>query len=393
MVEHLFQVLFALSAIASFIASIYVLFTFVGIRRFRRRWRNPTQAAFSPPVTLLKPLCGLDYELFENLRSFCEQNYPCYQVVFAVRTADDPAVGVVKRVMAEFSDRDIELVVDPRVHGANLKVSNLINSFSAAKHDIIIISDSDMRVCPDYVAQISKSFGDAQVGVVTCLYRGVSAGNFLSDLACLQINEWFLPSVLASGLLQGDRYCFGATMAIRRDVLTRAGGLESLANVLADDHMIGKIALKQGYRIELSPYVVDNPTQEHSFRALFAHELRWARTIWILNPGGHIFSFLINTISVAIIATLINDSTLDVDLIEAAVVALAVVLRLALHRTVSRALDVPRPAPYWMIPLRDILSFVIWAASFLSRDVRWRGKRFRTRPDGTLIQIGKTETT
>ena len=157
--------------------------------------------------------------------------------------------------------------------------------------------------------------------------------------------------------------------------------------------MIGKIALDHGYRIELSPYVVDNPTEERSFRALFSHELRWARTIWILNPGGHIFSFLINTISVAVICTAINDRTLDLDPLEAAVIGLAVIMRLALHRAVSRALDVPRPAPYWMIPLRDFLSFAVWAASFLSRDVKWRGKRFRTKPDGTLIQIGTTETT
>jgi ceramide glucosyltransferase len=393
MVESLFQVLFAFSAIASFIASIYVLFTFVGVWRFRRRWLNSTPSGFYPPVTLLKPVCGLDFELYENLRSFCEQDYPYYQVVFAVRAPDDPAVGVVKRIIAEFPDHDIALVVDPRVHGANLKISNLINAFPTAKHDVLIISDSDMRVRRDYVANVSKPFGDPEVGVVTCLYRGVSSGNFLSDLACLQINEWFLPSVLASGLLQGDRYCFGATMAIRREILAKAGGLDALVNVLADDHMIGTFALAQGYRIELSSYVVDNPIAERSFRALFAHELRWARTIWILNPAGHCFSFLINTISVAVISMAINDLTLDLDPVEFGVIAFAVILRLALHGVVSKALDVPRPAPYWMIPLRDAMSFVVWAASFMSRDVRWRGARLHAKADGTIVQVEKLETT
>jgi ceramide glucosyltransferase len=163
--------------------------------------------------------------------------------------------------------------------------------------------------------------------------------------------------------------------------------------VLADDHMIGKFALEQGYRIELSSYVVDNPINERSFQALFAHELRWARTIWILNPVGHCFSFLINTISVAVICMAINDLTFDFEPVEIAVIGLAVALRLMLHGIVSKALDVQRPAPYWMIPLRDVLSFAVWAASFLSRDVRWRGERLHAKADGTIAQAKTLETT
>lgn len=393
MVHGLVEGLFAASVIASFIASLYVLVTFIGIRRFRRRSLIASPAHFRPPVTLFKPVCGLEFGLEENLRSFCEQDYPCFQVVFAVRAADDPAVEIIRRLIAELAETDITLIVEPSIHGANLKVSNLINAFSAAKHDILIVADSDMRVGPTYITNVVMPFREPDVGVVTCLYRGVPAGNILSQLACLQINEWFLPSVLVSGLLQGDRYCFGATMAVRREILLRAGGLRALVDVLADDHMLGKIALDQGYRIELSHYVVDNPIEERSFRALFAHELRWARTIRILSPVGHLFSILINTISVAFICLMINDLTLDIDLLEGGIIMFAVALRLALHYTVSAALGVPRPAPYWLVPLRDILSFAIWAASFLSRDVLWRGKRFRARSDGTLIQIGTPEST
>ena len=393
MIRTLIEGLFALSAIAGLGASVYVVVAFVGIRQFRRRWLNQPPAGFTPAVTLLKPVCGLDYQLHENLRSFCEQDYPSYQVVFAVRSPEDPAIAVIERIIAELPGRDISLVVDPRVHGANLKVSNLVNAFSAAKHDIIIISDSDMRVRADYLVKISKPFRDTSVGVVTCLYRGVSAGNWLSDLACLQINEWFLPSVLVSGLLQGDRYCFGATMAVRRDILVRAGGLESLVNVLADDHMLGQVALDQGYRVELSSYIVDNVVNEKSFGGLFAHELRWARTVRVLNPTGHSFSFLINTISVALISVAVMDLTADVDPIEYALLALAVVLRLVLHDVASRVLEVPRPAPYWMIPLRDLMSFAVWATSFMSRDVRWRGGRFHANRDGTIIQAETLETT
>lgn len=393
MIGTLSEGLFALSAIICVAACAYVVVAFVGVRRFRRRASRRLPDGFTPPVTMLKPVCGLDFELYENLRSFCEQDYPCYQVLFAVRAADDPAVAVIERIIAELPGRDVSLVVDPRVHGPNLKVSNLVNAFSAAKHDVLIISDSDMRVGPDYLTSVARPFGDPKVGVVTCLYRGVSAGNALSDMACLQINEWFLPSVLVSGLIQGDRYCFGASMAVRREILARAGGLESLLDVLADDHVLGKVALDQGYRVELSTYVVDNVVKEQSFTALFAHELRWARTIRILNPAGHSFSFLMNTISVALIGAAVIDLTLDVAPLAYALLALAVVLRLALHDAVSRALEVPRAAPYWMIPLRDLMSFVVWAASFLSRDVRWRGERFHAKRDGTMIQAETLETT
>ena len=392
MVQTFSEALFTLAVMASFIASIYVSFVFVGIYRFRRRRLKRVPAGFVPAVTILKPVCGIDFELYENLRSFCEQEYPRYQVIFVVRSPGDPAVHVIERIIADFPGRDITLVVDPEVHGANLKVSNLINAFSAAKHDILIVADSDMRVGARYLATVTRPFRDPKVGVVTCLYQGVSAGNFLSDLACLQINEWFLPSVLVSGLLQGDRYCFGSTMAIRREILARAGGFESLADVLADDHMIGRYALDQGYRVELSPYVVDNVLEERSFRALLARELRWARTILSLNPVGHCFSFLINTISVAVISLAINDLTLDIDPIEVAVIGLALILRMVLHHVVSGSLGVARRAPYWMIPLRDMLSFAVWAASFLSREVHWRGGRFNTRPDGSMVKVEALET-
>ena len=391
----LHAVLIVLSGLAialSLAASAYVLAAFIGIRGFRRLREGRRPPAGFPPMTVLKPVCGFDFELYQNLRSFCVQDYPEYQVIIGVLAADDPAVPVINKIIAELAGRDIALVVDPTVHGTNLKVANLINMFPAVKHDIVVVADSDMRVGPDYLATIAQDFLDPGVGAVTCLYRGVSRNGLLSQLACLHINEWFLPSVLVSGLLQEIRFCFGATMAIRRAILEKAGGFRSLASVLADDYMTGKFAHDQGYGVRLSPYVVDNIVHEPSFAALFNHELRWARTIRSLSPGGYRFLFLVNTISVATIAFAINALTLGIGPVGLAVIALALALRLGLHQVVSADLQVPSPAPFWMIPLRDAMSFVVWVASFLGREVQWRHEQLLLRPDGRIVAIKGEET-
>ena len=386
------EALFALAAIASLAAIAYVSLAFVAIHRFRRRRSERRPNDFAPPVTVFKPVCGVDFELDKNLRSFCTQDYPCFQVIFVVRSPDDPALPIVERIIADFPDRDIALVVDPRLRGTNPKVSNLINAFPAAKHDILLVADSDIRVDSSYLATVAKSFADPAVGVVTCPYRGVSAGNLLSDLACLQINEWFLPGVLVSGLLAGNRYCFGSTMAIRREILARAGGFESLADVLADDNMTGQYALVQGYKVDLSPYVVDNIVEEKTYRGLVGHELRWARTIFLLNPVGHFFSLLMNTISVAAICLVLTGLATGIEPFELIPVALAIFLRLMLHYVVSRFLGLKHPAPYWMIPVRDVMSFAVWFASFLGREVHWRGGLFETKRDGSMSKVEALET-
>ena len=385
------EALFAFVVVASFMATVYVSVAFVGIHRFQRRPKR-READFAPAVTILKPVCGIDFELDKNLRSFCEQDYPRFQVVFVLSSPNDPAIRIIERIITDLPDRDIALVVDPRLHGANPKVSNLINAYAAAKHDILIVADSDIRVEPSYLATVTKSFDDPTVGVVTCLYRGVSARNFLSDLACLQINEWFLPGVLVSGLLSGDRYCFGSTMAIRREILMRAGGFESLADVLADDNMIGRFALDQGYKVELSPYIVDNIVEEKNFRGLFGHELRWARTIFLLNPVGHFFSLLMNTISVAAICFVVVELTIDLESFEFIAIIPALFLRLLFHYFVTKSLGLARSAPYWMIPIRDMMSFAVWVASFLGRDVHWRGGLFQAKRDGSMAKVEALET-
>ena len=380
------EVLYALLvlAIAANLASAaYVLLAIRRVNGFRRQRR--ASGSFRPPVTILKPVCGLDVGLYENLRSFCIQDHPQYQVVFGVRDATDPAVPVLQRLIKEFPLVDISLVIDETVEGPNLKVSNLGNMYRTAKHSYLVIADSDMRVDEQYVSSVTAPFEDAQVGAVTCLYSATSTGGLPSLLASMFINEWFLPSVLVSAGLGEIRFGLGATIAVRRELLERIGGFKRLSHFLADDHMLGKLISKHGFKVVLSGYVVENVVHERSLQALFRHELRWARTIRTVEPLGHAFSFFMYGIPLAFFGAVMIDVTLDWGSFEFAIVALAVVLRGWMHVTVCRKLDLmPGNLSFWLVPVRDVLSFMVWGASFFSRKIDWKDMTFTVNPNGLM---------
>jgi ceramide glucosyltransferase len=335
-----------------------------------------------PPVTLLKPVCGLDAELYENLRSFCEQDYPHYQIVFGVAEPTDPSVPIIRRLFREFPDLDLTLIIDSRVHGTNPKVSNLVNMYHQAKHDWLIIADSDMRVDPAYLSTIVAPFENSRVGAVTCLYVGLPVGGLASRLSAIFINEWFLPSVLVANAIQRIRYCFGATMAIRRELLERIGGFARLAPALADDYLLGKLISDLGYQVSLAPYLVENVVEEFSLKSLFLHELRWARTVCSVQPLGYALSFVTHAIPVSLLFLVVTPSFV----LGAAVVGAVFALRLLMHRVVHRSLGLGlrESDRFWLVPLRDLFSFVVWSASFFGRDIRWRQHTFSVKADSQL---------
>lgn len=370
---------------ASLAGAAYLLAAIRAVRAFSRRSAGPSPE-HSPPVTVLKPLCGLDPGLYENLRSFCDQDYPWFQVLFGIRDASDPAIPVVERVLREFPGLDAALVVDGRVRGKNLKVANLSNLFPRARHDFLVIADSDMRVDRNYLRAVMAPFGDPRVGAATCLYSGTPSPGLPSALGALFVNDWFFPSALVALALQELRFCFGATMAVRRDVLAEIGGFEALAPFLADDYMLGERVGRSGRRVALSPYVVESVVSEPDFKTLLAHELRWARTIRACRPVGHAFSFVGNG-AVSLSALFLAVSGFGAK--GVALCGLAAGLRVVLHCAIRSAVRVPGPAAPWLLPLRDLLSLAIWGASFLVRDVRWRGRRFSVRPDGQLAPEGE----
>lgn len=380
----------ALALLPVALCAAYTLAAIFSVRAFRAE--RTGSAAFRPPVTILKPVCGLDADLEENLRSFCLQDYPDYQVVVGVAAASDPAVPVIRRLIEELPDADIALVVDPRVSGSNLKVSNLTNMDRAAQHPYLVIADSDMRVDAHYLASVIAPFADPGVGMVTCLYAGRPAGGLASRLASMFINEQFLPSVLVSARLGPMRFALGATMAVRRELLERIGGFAALADCLADDHVLGKRVSALGYRVALSGYVVENVVREENLGALFRHELRWARTIRAVAPLGHAFSILTYGLPVAVLDAALLQATLDWTALGVALVALALALRLWLHAAAARSLGLrPGAGAAWLVPLRDLLGFLVWSASFVSNKVVWRDRTFTVDAEGLMKPVKRYE--
>lgn len=369
------------------LASIaYLTFAILQVRAFRaynELKTTPTASPFTPAATILKPVCGLEPDLYENLRSFCEQDYAHYQVVFGIRSPSDPAVEIVKRLIADLPGQDLSLVVDERVAGSNLKVSNLINMAQGAKHDILVIADSDMRVGRDYLTAVTACFQDANVGAVTCLYKGTPAKDLPSTLGAMFINDWFAPSVLVALRLQPLNYCFGATMAVTKKALTAINGLTALAYQLADDHMLGKLVSAKGYRVELCHYVVENRVWERDLKTLLLHELRWNRTIRSMQPAGHAFSFLTNPVALSLLLVLISPTLAW----GYYLLIISALLRVLLHYRIYARFHISDTQP-WLVPLRDILCFAVWAASFFGRSVRWGDHDFSVQSGGYMSKKG-----
>ena len=376
-------------AIAAFILwAASQLYVVVAIHCIFRRERAVRPLHTASPVTVLKPLCQAEHNLRENLLSFCLQDYPTYQIIFGVQDAGDPALNEVRNLIREHPELDISVVIDGSVSGSNLKVSNLVNMYRSAKHDLIVIADSDMRVGSDYLAAVVAEFHDPTVGAVTCLYSGTAKSGLASRLGAMFINEWFVPSVLVATSFSDLRFCFGATMAVRREALAAIGGLEALNHQLADDHMMGKLVADLGYKVRLCPYIVENLVDEPSLEALFRHELRWARTVRTVQPIGYAMSFVTYAIPMSILVSIGIEASLDWDAMSLLVIWIALSLRVIVHFAVGWTLKSYRPTDLFLIPIRDVLSFAVWMASYAGSNVAWKNQKFYVHADGRMDTRG-----
>jgi ceramide glucosyltransferase len=365
------------------LAAGYSLVTVVAVLVWRMQ-RRPSKARSMPPVTVLKPLCGAEPGLLEHLRSFCRQDYPEFQIVFGVRDAGDPACAVVKQLAAEFPSVPVELVINPQLHGTNLKISNLINMLPYARHDILAMADSDAFVGSDYLATVTAPLLDQDVGLVTCIYRGTPTGRIWSRLGAMYINEWYVPSVLLAWLFGYEGYVSGQTVCLRRDTLDAIGGLRVLANHLADDHRLGELVRGLGLRIVLSPYVVDGEHHEPTFGSLTRHELRWMRTIHVLRPRSFRLIFITFSFPLAVLGLIAALSESSFAAATWVLFGISLLARLVLH-FVHRLRDDRAPvSDLWLLPVRDVLICWVWCRSFFTSHVTWRGNEFDVGSDGVM---------
>jgi ceramide glucosyltransferase len=353
----------------------YHLAATVALRRFVKAEPDAVSQSL-PPVTVLKPLCGGEPCLLGNLKSFARQDYPRFQIVFGVREADDPALATVAALQGDHPELDMAVVVDPSLHGSNNKVSNLINMMAAARHDVLVISDSDVAVEPDHLKRVVTTLQRPGVGIATCLYTGRASDTPWSHLLAMGMNHAFVPAALVARALGRRDGCFGPTMALHRETLERMGGFAALADRLADDYDLGAAIRARGLTIAVVPGLIDIAVHEPDLSSLFHHELRWERTVALLAPLGHAATVMTQPLPFALLAALISPGGW-------AVLALAAAARLAVVRLQETAMALA-PAPLRLVLAREALSFAVFVAAAAGRSVIWRGSRFRVHRDGTL---------
>jgi ceramide glucosyltransferase len=363
-------------------AAGYALTTVLAALVWRMQGRRKNQRP-QPPVTVLKPLCGAEPGLYEHLRSFCLQDYPEFQIVFGVKDSSDPACAVVKRLAKEFPAVPIELVINPQLHGSNLKISNLINMLPYARHNLMALADSDAFVESDYLAAVTAPLLDSDVGLVTCIYRGMPTSRLWSRLGAMYINEWYVPSVLLAWLFGHQGYVSGQTICLRRDTLQAIGGLRPVVDHLADDYRLGELVRGLGLRIVLSPYVVKGEHHEPNVSSLVRHELRWMRTLRVLRPRSFRLLFLTFTVPLALLGILAAAAWPPLSAAAWALFGITLTARLVLH-FLHRLGDRAPASELWLLPVRDVLIGWVWCLSFFISHVTWRGSEFDVDADGVM---------
>ena len=333
-----------------------------------------------PPVTVLKPLHGSEPEIGGLIAAFCRQNYPApVQILCGAPRSDSPAVGDIRALAADFPEQAIEIAVEPRNRGTNRKVSNLINMLPRARHDTLVLSDSDIAVGSDYLRALMSLLSLPRVGAVTCLYHGIGGESLWTRLSALAINGQFLPHAITAVSLGLAKPCCGATIALRRSILERIGGFAALADVLADDHAIGVAVRAAGYDVVTAPLVVGHHCFEGSLRQLVLHQMRVARTIRSIYPLAYAGTLVTHPWPLALLALFGGDPA-------AVMVAIAVLLaRVTLCRCVEWRFGLPHQN-YWLIPVHDLIAFAIYVTSFFGATVHWRGADYRVAANGNLIE-------
>jgi ceramide glucosyltransferase len=335
---------------------------------------RPPDSRSAEPVSILKPLAGLDLDLESNLRTFFHQDYPEYEILFAVRSADDPAALVAGRLQREYPQVPSRLVITGEPPYPNAKVFSLDRMMSAAAHDLLVMSDSDIRVTPNLLRTVATEFQDARLGVATCPYRAVPGESFWSQLEATGMNTDFWANALVARMLEGVRFAVGPTIVARRRVLQALGGFDRFKDYLAEDFVMGKFAAEAGYGVILSSYVVEHHIGSATLLQNIAHRLRWARSTRRSRPAGYIGQLFTMPLPLALLLCVVNPHWWPL-------LVLTCLLRaLAAYVVSSRVLQAS--IPWFLLPIEDVTAFIFWIVGFFGNTIVWRGRHYRLKPDG-----------
>jgi ceramide glucosyltransferase len=375
-----------LLALASF--AYYVVAIVAALRFFRRRDTASLPSDFTPPISILKPIYGLDRETYENYASFCTQDYPDYELIFCVSDEQDPAIPVIAKLASDFPQRRINLLIGSDPLGVSDKVNKLCRMAREARYEILAVSDSDVRVEPEYLRAIAAPFHDPTVGAVTCLYRGLTDGSLAANLEAIGNSTDFTAGVLVAWLFAPVNFTLGATMATTKKCLAEIGGFESLVDHFSDDYELGNRIAARGHRVELSTFPVSIVYPQQTLADAFRHQLRWNVSIRFSRPAGHLGLIFTQGLPLALLASVFAPS---------AAWAISLLIGYLLLRGISAwvvgvygMLDGGVRKHMELLPLRDAFAFIVWLASFFPQRIHWRGREFYVR-DKRLVPTAPRE--
>ena len=363
----------AVAPLAYYLLGLYCVAGF-----FREQRRKSINKEFTPPLSVLKPVRGLDREAYENFASYCRQDYPEYELVFAVAEPDDPVLPVIEKLQHDFPERTIRLVTHIPRRGANNKVNNLCALAEAASYDHLVMADSDIRVDPDYLREVAAPFVDPAVGAVTTFPRCIPGGNLVADLDAIGLSADSIPGALVARKLEGKvQFAFGWTMATTKKHLAEIGGWEAMANHHSDDFELGNRIAKHGYRVELMRKPVWMVFARETWREYLRHELRWSIGLHNVRPAGYVGLIFTHGLPWAVLAAIVAPSAAA----AAAYVCGYLFLRLGVTWTAGAwgLGDRVVPRKMWVVPLRDTVSFLVWIAGFFTDRITWRGIEYHVR--------------
>ena len=382
------RALLAIAVLGTITSTAYLILVLAGVLRFvRRRQLARTATDYIVPVSVLKPVHGREPNLDQNLESFFCQDYPNFELIFCARDSGDPALEIARRLAEKYPGVNVRIMTSGDPPWTNAKLYSLEKMWNQAAHDLFVISDSDVRVAPDYLRQIIKPFADPRVGMTTCLYRGLPAGGFWTELEALGFSVEMTAGVVVADLLEGMKFALGPTMVIRRQCVQALGGFGFMADYCADDYILGNRVAESGMEVVLSHHCIDHMVFHHSFLSSMRHQVRWMRSTRFSRPKGHVGTVLTYAMpygALGFVAGLASGHAIFGRALLGAAFVNRIVQSIAAGYVVAGDRKALNHA--WLYPVRDLLGAVLWLGSYLSAKIDWRGETYRLMTGGLMLR-------
>ena len=388
------RLLLAIALFGTLTSSVYLALGLLAVVRFARKRRSMlTAPSYAPPVSVLKAVHGTEPNLEENLESFFCQNYPEYELLFCARRADDPGLQIAERLARKYPSVRTRVFTCGEPPWTNAKLYSLEKIWKQAAHKLFVISDSDVRVSPEYLREIIKPFSNPKVGMTTCLYRGLPAGGFWTELEALGFSVEMSAGVVVADMLEGMKFALGPTMVVRRECVEALGGFRFMADYCADDYILGNRVSESGMEVVLSHHSIDHMVFHHSFWASMRHQVRWMRSTRFSRPKGHLGTVLTYAVPFGVLGcvaglasghTVLGTALLGASILNRVILSIAAGFAVAGDR---RALS-----HAWLYPLRDLIGGILWVGSYLSSKIDWRGETYRLKAGGLMLRAHEDPT-